>query len=336
MAGDLRLTYAGFIPYLDRTRALEFGEVSPRGIDLEIRRPDWRNDDLFGRMALDAEFDVAEMSTCMYMMMRAGGDERLIGIPVFVSRAFRHNMIFVRTEAGIDSPHDLKGKRVGLLEYEMTAGLWVRALLEHDYGVKPSDIEWWYGGYYEPGSPDRPPYRHPSGVAIKHNPGKALRQMFLDGEVDALLTFDARFYKALAPCIRRLFPNFREVEREYYRRTALFPIMHTVVIRRDVYEANPWVATAMLEAFIRSKRLGMERLNNVGALAVALPWLDTELDEVAELFGGDPFPYGFEQNRKVLDAMTTYAHEQELTGRKLSPEELFAMETLDHPGDAVT
>lgn len=332
--GGLRLTYAGFIPYLDRTRALELGEISPDGIELEIRPPDWRTDDLFGRMALDAEFDVAEMSTCMYMMMLAAGDKRLTGIPVFLSRAFRHNMIFVRSEAKIDTPQDLKGKRVGLLEYEMTAALWVRALLEHDYNVRPSDIEWWYGGYYQPGRPERPAYKSPAGVSIKHNPSKALRQMFLDGDLDAILTFDAHSYKRFAPRIRRLFPNFREVELEYYQRTRLFPVMHMVVMRREVYEANPWAATSMLEAFIRSKQLGMERLQNVGALAVTLPWLETELDQVSDLFGGDPFPYGFAQNRKIMEAMTTYAYEQQLTDRKLSPEELFASETLNYCGDA--
>jgi 4,5-dihydroxyphthalate decarboxylase len=333
---DLQLSYAGAFTYLDRTRALEFGEISPDGIQLDFRNV--RVDELFRVVAQNPdEFDVAEMSLCTYMMMRAGGDDRLIAIPVFPSRVFRHNMAFVNTEHGIDTPEDLKGKKVGLGEYQMTAALWVRAVLEHDYGVKPSDIEWCYGGYWTPSYEERHEHEAPPGVTITRIPsGKALRQMFLDGELDAVLTFDPHPYKLLTPRIRRLFPNFREVELDYFRRTGFFPIMHTVVVRRAVYEANPWVATSMLEAFIRAKRLGLERLRDVGALAVTVPWIEHQLEEVAELFGtDDAFPYGFEQNRKILEAMTRYAHEQHLTDRKLSPEELFAPETIGHPGDGM-
>jgi 4,5-dihydroxyphthalate decarboxylase len=330
----LKLTYAGFT-YLDRTRALEFGQVSPAGIELEVNTLDI--DELFRRVAQNADFDVAEMSTCTYMMMRADGDERLVGIPVFPLRAFRHNMVFVNTEHGIDTPEDLKGKKVGLAEYQMTAALWVRAMLEHDYGVKPSDIDWYYGGYWTPAYSERREHESPPGVTITRiPPDKALRAMFLDGELDAVLTFDSHPYKPLAPRIRRLFPNFHEVERDYFRRTGFFPIMHMVVMKRETYEANRWAATSVMEAFIRAKRLGVERLRNVGVLAVTLPWVENELDELDELFGSeDAFPYGFTQNRAILDAMTQFAHDQHLTGRKLSPDELFAPETVEHPGDAM-
>lgn len=335
MSEPLHLTYAGAFTYLDRTRALELGEISPEGIDLEFLN--FRVDELFRRVAQDAEFDFAEMSTCTYMMMHAGGDRRLVGIPVFPSRVFRHNMVFVNTEHGIDTPEDLKGKKVGLGEYQMTAALWVRAFLEHDYGVKPSDIEWHYGGYWTPDYEERREHEAPPGVTITRIPrDKALRQMFLDGELDAVLTFDPHPYKQLGPRIRRLFPNYREVELDYFRRTGFFPIMHTVVMRRDTYEANPWAATAMMEAFIRSKRLGLERLGDVGALSVTVPWIEDELEEVAELFGSeDAFSYGFEQNREILEAMARYAQEQHLTDRKLSPEELFVPETIDHRGDGM-
>jgi 4,5-dihydroxyphthalate decarboxylase len=158
--------------------------------------------------------------------------------------------------------------------------------------------------------------------------------MFLDRELDAILTFDSQLFKT-NPQVRRLFPNPREVERDYFRRTGFFPIMHTVVMRRDVYAANPWTAVSILEAFIRSKRLGNVRLRNMDALAVTVPWLESQLEEVDELFGGDAFPYGFAQNRAIVDAMTQYAHEQGLAERKLSPEELFAPETLEHPGDGM-
>jgi 4,5-dihydroxyphthalate decarboxylase len=336
VADALQLTYAGAFTYLDRTRALEFGEVSPEGIDL-----DWRNvrvDELFRVVAQNPdEYDISEMSLCTYMMMRAAGDDRLLAIPVFPSRVFRHNMVFVNTEHGIDRPEDLKGKKVGLGEYQMTAALWVRAALEHDYGVKPSDIDWYYGGYWTPAYEERHEHEAPPGVSITRiPPDKALRQMFLDGELDAVLTFDPPPYKKLAPRIRRLFPNSREVELDYFKRTGYFPIMHTVVVRRAVYDDNPWVATSMLEAFIRSKRLGLERLGDIGALSVMVPWVEDELEEVAELMGtDDAFPYGFGQNKRILEAMTGYAHEQGLTDRKLSPEDLFAPETVEHPGDAM-
>jgi 4,5-dihydroxyphthalate decarboxylase len=333
MAENLKLTFGGF-EYFDRTRALEFGEISPDGIELDFRVLEIG--DLFVRMARDAEFDVAEMSTSTFMMMTAAGDPRLVGIPVFLSRAFRHNMVFVSTENGVEKPEDLKGKKVGLGEYQMTAALWVRAALEHDYGVKPSEIEWYYGGWDTPEYEERRAHEAPSGVTIRRIPaGKALYPMFLEGELDAVLAFDPRPFKALAPRIRRLFPNYREVELDYFRRTGFFPIMHMMVMRRDVYEANPWAATSVLEAFIRAKRRGMARLGNMDALAVTLPWIPDELDEVAELFGGDAFPYGFAQNRGILEAMTQYAHEQGLADRKLAPEELFVPETVEHPGDAM-
>lgn len=336
MPDALPLTYAAAFTYLDRTRALEFGEISPEGIDLDFRNV--RVDELFRVVAQDPDaYDVAEMSLCTYMMMRAGGDDRLVAIPVFPSRVFRHNMVFVNTEHGIDAPEELKDKKVGLGEYQMTAALWVRAALEHDYGVKPSDIDWYYGGYWTPAYEERHEHEAPPGVSLTRiPPDRAIRPMFLDGELDAVLTFDPHPYKLLAPRIRRLFTNYREVELDYFRRTGFFPIMHTVVVRRAVHEANPWIATSMLEAFIRSKRLGLERLRDVGALAVTVPWVEHELEQVAELFGSDDaFPYGLEQNRKILEAMTQYAHEQGLTDRKLSPEELFAPETLDHPGDGM-
>jgi 4,5-dihydroxyphthalate decarboxylase len=287
--------------------------------------------ELFRRVAQTAEFDVAEMSTCTYMMMHAAGDRRLIGIPVFVSRAFRHNMVFVNGDLGIEEPLHLKGKRVGLAEYQMTAALWVRAFLRHDYGVQPSDIEWLHGGYHTPEQKERWPFDAPPGVAINRIPANTtLHQMFLDGKIDGILTFDPDLYNHLGPRIRRLFPDFRAVEREYARRTGFFPIMHLMVMRRDIYDSDPWIATSLLEAFIRSKRFGIERTGDTITHDDTLPWTKAELDD---RFAGDAFAYGFAQNREILEAMTTYAREQHLTDRKLSPEELFAPETLTHPGD---
>jgi 4,5-dihydroxyphthalate decarboxylase len=327
------MSFAG-VSYLDRTRALQLGEVAPKGIDLDFKV--FHPNELFRRVAQHAEFDVAEMSTSTYMMMRADGDDRLIGIPVFLSRAFRHNMIFVNTEAGIDRPEDLRGKRVGLEEYQQTASLWVRAILEHEYGVAPGEVEWIQGAFEAPGYEERRPHDAPEGVSLQQvAEGKAIAELFEAGEIDAVLTFNPHRFQDAAPRIRRLFPNYHEVEREYYERTRFFPIMHTMVMRRQIYEENPWASVSMLEAFVESKRLGSERLGYIGALAVSLPWIEEHLTEVTALFGADAFPYGFAQNRTILDAMTMYSYEQGLTSRKLSPEELFAPETIDHPADAM-
>ncbi len=334
MAKKLALTFGGYT-YFDRTRALETGQIAPSGIDLTFQAMDIT--ELFRRMAQGAEFDAAEMSTSTYMMMLGRGDERLIGIPVFLSRVFRHNMIFVNTAAGIERPDDLRGKNVGLLRYQMTAALWVRAFLQEDYGVKPSDINWWYGGDEAPPFAERYHHEPPPGVTIQRiDENKYLAQMFEDGELDAYVSFYLpKLFREGSPRVRRLFPNSREVEREYFRRTGFFPIMHMLVMRRDIYERHPWAAISLLEAFIESKRLGFNRLRDVGALAVTIPWLGSEIEEIDDLFGGDPFPYGFMQNRAIIDAMTRYSYEQGLTPRKFEPEELFAPETITHPGDTV-
>lgn len=331
----MRLTYAGFTTYLDRMRALEVGDVAPEGVELEMTLLRWDEHDPFQRVA-EGAFDVAEMSMSLYMTRYGDGDRNLVAIPVFPSRSFRHNTLFVNTERGIRVPGDLRGKRLGLADFWTTGALWVRAMLEHDYGVSPTEIEWCTGGYYAPVEGGPAPRTAPRGVTISRAPpGSWLRQMFLDGELDALLTFDPAIYKPLAPRIERLFVDHRHVERDYYQRTGLFPIMHTVVIRRAVYAAAPWVAVSLLEAFIASKRRGWVRLRHTGALAVALPWLEDALAEIDDLFAGDPFRYGFAANRAELDAMTGYAYEQGLTPRRLDPAELFAPQTLGHPGDAM-
>jgi 4,5-dihydroxyphthalate decarboxylase len=328
----LPLTYGGYV-YLDRTRALQTGQVTPAGIDLNFQVVEIS--ELFRRMAQHIEFDVAEMSTSTYMMMRGSGDDRLIGIPVFLSRAFRHSMVFVNVNAGINAPEDLRGKRVGTPEYQMTAGLWIRAFLQHDYGVEPSAMNWFYGGSDEPGYAERRHHESPPGVSLERIPqGQTLSGMLDRGDLDAMVTAaKPRPYLQGSKQIRPLFENSRAVEADYFRRTGFFPIMHLVVIRRELYEANRWVAVSLLDAFIESKRLGLDRLRQVGVPPVMIPWLAEDVDEIDEIFGGDPFGYGFESNRKVLDAMTQYSFEQGLTPNRLSAEELFAEETLDHPGD---
>lgn len=325
------LSYGG-IEYLDRTLALQTGVISPAGVDLNyvvVRGIG----DLFRRVAQHAEFDAAEMSACTYMMMIARGDRRLVAIPVFPSRSFRHSQVYVHAEAGITCPQDLSGRNVGILDYQMTAALWVRAFLEHDYGVPPAKMHWWTGGLYTPEYAERMPVTPPPGVRLQRiAEGETLEGLLASGKLDALVTVEPpRAFLEGSSGIRRLFPNYRDVERDYFRKTGFFPIMHLVVLRRDIYERHRWIAVSLVEAFEEAKRIGRERMRYQGALAVGVPWLGSEMEEVDSLFGGDPFPYGVTRNRRILDRMVEYAYEQGLTQRKLDVDELFAPETYQDP-----
>ena len=322
----VRLTFAA-LDYLDRTRALVDGTVRPEGIELECLR--FGPYELFQRVAQTEDFDVAEMSASTYMHMAAKGDRRYVGIPVFLSRLFRHGYIFVHADAGIDAPGDLAGKRVGVPDYEMTAALWQRAILQHDFGVRPEQIEWLQGGEFRPGFVRRVELPSRSGLSIGVIPDdRTLHDMVATGEIDAVLC--PHVPAALSDGsgrVRRLFPDYVEVERDYYRRTGFFPIMHLTVVRRAVHEQDPGIAVALVHAFEQAKALGRQRLGELGSTAVMLPWLARDLDELAELMGADFWPYGFRENRAVLDAMCLYSHEQGLSERRLEPEELFAPET---------
>ena len=326
----MRLPLAfGGVEYLDRTHALASGEVTPVGVDLNFQT--LAISELFRRMCLHAEFEAAELSLSSYMIMRSHGDERFVAIPVFPARAFRQRQIYVNPDSGIEKPEDLSGKRVGLREYQITAALWMRAFLQHDYGIEPGSIRWRYGGVETPYWAERLEHPPPPGVEIERIPAdRSLSDLLESGELDALaLTHAPRLFREGSPKIRRLFPDYRQVEEDYFRRTGLFPIMHTVVIRRDVYEANRWLAVSLLRAFEESKAVGRRRTHDMDVLAVSDPWWEPELESVDALFRGDPFPYGFSANATALEAVTQYSFEQGLSGRKLDPAELFAPETLD-------
>lgn len=327
----LTVTYAG-LSYYDRTVPLETGAVQVAGVDLNVVTFPSPGE-LFRRQAQHAEFDASEMSLSTFIALVARRDERFVGLPIFVSRNFRHSQVYVHADAGIAAPEDLKGRDVGILEYQMTAGLWIRAFLQHDHGVEAADVRWWEGGLTEPHFEERMHLELPDAISVGRIPAdKTLEGMLEDGELPALVTVQppASFGSPSSP-VRRLLPDHRQVERDYYLRTRLFPIMHLVVLRRDVYEANRWVAMSLLEAFTAAKRIGLRRLRLVTGLAVGLPWLASELAEVDELFGGDAFPYGVPANRHVLEAATRYSAEQGLSPRVVDVEELFAPEVLVDP-----
>jgi 4,5-dihydroxyphthalate decarboxylase len=328
---ELELTYAG-ADYMDKTRALMTGRVRPRGI--RIRLLDLPVGDLFRRVAQYGEFDAAEMSMSTFLNRLDRGDDRYVAIPVFPSRNFRHGYIFVNKSAGIRRPSDLRGKRVGINDYQLTAAVWQRAFLQHDFAVSPKDITWVQGPLRHPEFVERNEMAMPNGVTVKHVPkGETLENMLRTGQIDALVSTN-RPTDLLAPdsTVARLFPNYVEIEAEFYRRTRIYPMMHLVVIKRSVYEANRWVPASLLEAFTDAARIGWRRLAETGTLAVMLPWLAEEIDRIEQVFGkGTPFQHGYAENLHVVDAFCQYHHEQGLSSRRWSPKDIFVPETHNPP-----
>jgi len=313
----------------DRTRGLRFGLVQPDGIDLNyLCQP---VEETFWRTAHFQEFDVSEMSMGSYLIRRAKGIDDLVAIPVFPSRTFRHAFYFVHEGSGVEKPEDLKGRRMGVPEYQITAVIWMRGILEHDYGVAPRDMHWYQGGLYEPGRVEKQQIKLPEGVVVDSIPaGRTMSEEIAEGGVDALMTARAPLtFRDGTNRVKRLFPNFREVERDYYRRTGIFPIMHTVVIKREVYEANRWVAMNLYKAFEEAKAEFQGTFADDSALRVMLPGLIAEVEETEDLMGKDYWSYGLEPNRHVLQTLMDYALEQGLMERRLELDAIFAPETLE-------
>ena len=322
----LRLTLACW--NYDRTRALADGSVRPDGIELTyLNLP---VEETFFRMLRYKEFEVAEMSLSSYTVSLFRDDPPFIAIPVFPSRIFRHASIFVSAKSGVREPKDLIGKRVGNPEYQMTAPVWIRGILSDEYGVAPAAVEYWTGGEEQPGREEKIALDLPPEFKVRRiGANQTLSQMLADGELDALYT--ARIpstFVSRPKDVRRLFEDYAEIERAYYSKTRIFPIMHTVVVRRDVYRAHPWVAQSLYKAFVESQRLVYEDFNETAALKTMLPWFTSHVEELWQNMGRDWWPYGFESNRHVIETFLRYHYEQGLSKRRLRPEELFAPETL--------
>jgi 4,5-dihydroxyphthalate decarboxylase len=317
---NLRLTLACG-PY-DRTQALRDGTIRPEGIDLVYVA--LQPAEIFWRMLQYCEFDASELSLSNYTSLTSDGTSPFIALPVFPSRVFRHGYFFVNAEKGIKSPADLKGKRGGVPEYSMTAAVYMRGLLEHEYGVKPTDIEWVQG------RADRIGRALPPGIRLTQAPmGTELGDMLERGEIDFLMTANNPLsFRRGSPKVRRLFPNYAELEKDYYRRTKIYPIMHTIVIRRDIYERDPWAALSLYKALCRAKDYSYHLLAETGSPKTSLAWLQPLLEEEQQIIGRDWFPYGIEQNRPSIEALLQYTHEQGLTPRRVKIDELFAPSTM--------
>ncbi len=311
MPNNLKLTIA--CGRYDRTQPLIDGRVAVEGVDLTFLP--LRPGETFWRMLNHGEFDASEMSLSSYTILRSEGDTRFIAIPVFPSRTFRHSAVYLRTDSTIDKPQDLKGKRVGVGDYQMTAAVWVRGFLADDYGVRPEDITWVIGRPIRTIKP-------PQGIRCEFmRPDTTLEAVLERGEIDALAS--VMIPPALGTTVRRLFADARAVEREYYERTRIFPIMHTFVLKTALYEANPWLAISFYRAFCRARDIAYRWMHDTDALTVSLPWVIDELEQTRKIFGPQIWDYSIEGSRPTLDALLRHLDEQKLTRRKMSVEERF-------------
>ncbi len=313
----------------DRTRALADGTVAVEGVDLVyLTLP---VEETFFRMLRNREFDCAEMSLSSYVASLERDDPPFVAIPVFPSRMFRHSCIFVSKASGITEPRQLVGKRVGNPEYQLTAHVWIRGILAEEYGVPIDGVEYLTGGLEEAGRIEKQKIDLPERIRVRSiDPTQTLAQLLAEGGIDAIYAPRAPSTLRTRPdAVRRLFEDYATVEREYYRRTRVFPIMHTVAIRRDVYERNPWCAQALYKAFVAAQRKTYADLGELAALKTMLPWLPAHVAETRRELGDDWWAYGLAPNRHVLETFLRYHHEQGLSKRLRAPEELFARETLE-------
>jgi 4,5-dihydroxyphthalate decarboxylase len=313
----------------DRTRGLMDGRVSVEGCDVTYLP--LSPEEVFFRAFRHHEFDVTELSFSTYMMTRARGTCPYIGIPAFVSRAFRHSAIYIRTDRGITKPQDLKGRVVGVPEYQVTAALWVRGMLKDEYGVDPADIDWRSGGVEEPGRHEKADLKLPAGVRLAPiAAGETLGAMLANGDIDALVAPRApSCYAKRMPHIGRLFSDFRAAEKTYWKKTGIFPIMHVIGIRESLVERHRWLPSSVFKAFLQAKALARPELHELAALKYMLPWVTAEAEETEAVMGADFWPYGVEPNLPTLEAITRYSYEQGLSGKPLAIDELFAPSTRE-------
>lgn len=313
----------------DRVRPLVDGTVGIDGVTPIFLTLE--PEEIFFRAFRHAAFDIAELSLSTFSLRTARGDNPYVGVPVFLSRAFHHSGIYIRTDRGIRTPADLKGRKIGLAEYQLTANVWVRAFLEDDFGVRPSDIHWVRGGIEQPGRPEKVAITLPPDIRLTAAPeGRSLSELLLAGELDGLIgPRTPSVFTAGNPQIGWLFPDPRAAAIEYFKRTGIFPIMHVIGVRRSLAEAHPWLPAAVLKAFERAKQIAGAKLADTSAAKVMLPFVDQHLKEAQDLMGPDFWSYGVTRNRAGLDAFLKHHHRQGLSSRPLAMEELFHPSTLE-------
>ena len=324
--GLLRLSLACWD--YDRVKAIQDGRVRPEGIELNFMS--MRVEEIFFRQLRHQDFDVCEMSFSSYVLTLNSPNQPFIALPIFPSRMFRHQSIYINANSGIHSAEDLRGKRIGTPEYSITAGVWQRGFMLDEYGVNVESIEW-VTGAVEPSKTkrqERLKFTLPDSIHVTPIPdGQCLSQMLADGEIDALFSAtQPSSYKT--DKVLRLFPNFKQVEMDYYKRTKLFPMMHLLVLKRSVYDKDPWIAKSLVKAFAASLDIAYEAITERAALRYMLPWLEDNLQEVRDVMGDRYWEDGFENNKQALQTFLRYSHEQGLAKKLYTPEELFAPSTL--------
>jgi 4,5-dihydroxyphthalate decarboxylase len=321
---DLPLTLACWD--YDRTRPLIDGLVKPRGIDLkvEVLRPR----QMFPRMLEKQEFHASELSLASYASLIGRGECPFVAIPVALSKFFRHSCIYVRKGAGIRKPQDLKGKRVGTTQYSSTAVTFMRGMLKDEYGVEARDMHWFMGGLTKPTEAPLIPLDLPPEIRLDFVPeGDTLERMMVEERLDALLSiYIPKLFADEWVGIERLFPDFKAVEKGYYKRTGIFPIMHTIALRQDVVRDHPWVPASLYQAFCESRDIALEGLWDTDALRLGLPWLIDHVEEAWRVFGKDFWAYGMKANRPALEAVGRYVHEQHFSPRVVTAEEIWPLD----------
>ena len=324
---NLRLTLACWD--YDRTRAIMENRVRFDGIDLTYLN--LVVEEIFFRQMRHHEFDVSEMSFSSYLISKFQDPAPFIAIPIFPSRSFRHSGIYINAGAGIRKPADLVGKRIGCAEYQLTANVWIRGILNDEYGVTPSSFTTFLGGLEEAGRVEKAALSLPPHIKIEHiGLTRILSAMLESGEIDALFSPRApSSFANGAGKVRRLFEDAPAAEREYYDRTGIFPIMHVVAIRREIYERHRWVAQALFKGFVEAQRMAYQDLRETAALKVMLPWLIQHLAETEAVMGRDFWAYGYKSNVEAIHKLLRYHHEQGLSPRRLTPEEIFTPETVE-------
>jgi 4,5-dihydroxyphthalate decarboxylase len=327
--GNHKLQLSIAVGNYDRIRPLADGDVHIDGVDPVFMLQD--PEEIFFRAFRHADYDICELSLSSYSIKTAAGTSPYIAVPIFPSRAFRHTSIYVRADRGIDKPEDLKGKLIGVPEYQLTANVWVRLLLEEEYGVKASDVVWVRGGYEDPTRVEKISLTLPEDIKLEDAPeGETISSLLASGKIDAVIgprapsCFDRRH-----PDVRYLFDDPHKSAADWYRRTKLFPIMHTLGIRRTLANDHPWLPGALMKAFERSKSLALARLSDTAATKVTLPFVEDQLRAARALMGFDFWSYGFSQNEHVVDRFLARHHAEGLSGRRLQPRDLFHPASLE-------
>jgi len=324
---DLKLSLA--MGDYDRTRAIYDGRVKIDGVDpiCMLLSPE----EMFFRAFRHQAFDISELSLSSYSISVARGEPHYVAIPVFLSRAFRHTSGYIRNDRGIDKPADLIGRRIGIAEYQLSANVWFRGILEDEYGVNPSDIEWVRGGMDTPGRPEKIKVQLPPDIRVSEAPeGATLNQMLIDGDIDGFVgPRSPRCFDEGHPKIGRLFPDTIGEAESYYRKTGIFPIMHVLGIRRSLADQHPWLPGALFKAFTQAKAVAQDALADTSATKVTMPFVEDNLARARALMGPDIWSYGLQPNVKTLDTFLGYHHAQGLSPRRVAVDELFHPATIE-------